>query len=161
MIFHFLSAQHAPLIHHSAHVCGICGKNKHSLCCIWSTALVFFVCVCALVCECNVCLFSCLPDCLCTFSLKVTFVCGVCFSFVYQHILCLRAGKQQYAKALSCLISLAARLFHHPNPLQASAERDGPWLRLSESCACHFKDAAVHFFLFFFLHTTTYFSVVW
>ncbi len=60
-IFFFLSAQHASLIHHSTHVCGICWKNKHPLCCFWSTALVF--CVCALVCECNVCLFSCLPAC--------------------------------------------------------------------------------------------------
>ncbi len=60
--FLFLSAQHASLIHHSTHVCGICRKNKHPLCCFWSTDLVFF-CVCALVCECNVCLFSCLPAC--------------------------------------------------------------------------------------------------
>lgn len=103
------------------------------MCCFWSTVLVF--CVCAHLCV-NVmfvCFQACLPACLCAFSLKVTFVCSVCFSFVYQPILCLRAEKQQYAKALSCLISLSARLFHHPSHYRP-AQRDGPWLQHSESC---------------------------
>lgn len=89
----------------------------------------FFLCVCT--CVWMQCLSVFMPACLCAFSLKVTFVCSVCFSFVYQHILCLRAGKQQYAKALSCLISLSARLFHHPTHYRP-AQRDGPWLQHSE-----------------------------
>lgn len=125
-------------------------------CVVFGLQLLFF-CVCALVCECNVCLFLCLPACLCAFSLKVTFVCSVCFSFVYQHILCLRAGKQQYAKALSCLISLSARLFHHPTHYRP-AQRDGLWLRHSEKlCGVVTSKMQQHFFL----RTTPYSSVVW
>lgn len=130
--FLFLSAQHSLFIHHSAHVCGICGGKQTPLV-LFLVYISCFVCVCALVCECNVCLFSSLPACMCAFSFKVTFVCSVCFSFVYQHILCLRAEKQQYAKALSCLISLSARLFHHPTHYRPE-QRDGPWLQHSESC---------------------------
>lgn len=38
-------------------------EKTNTPCVVFGLQLLFFLCVCALVCECNVCLFSCLPAC--------------------------------------------------------------------------------------------------